>query len=134
MTATGLPIVRARDIMSKPIHYIDGMASLKEAAELMRQEQTTTLIVEKRSVDDAWAMLVSLDLVRAVVLTGKKAETVHVYEAMSKPLITVPSDMDIRYVAGLMTRVGIRRMPVEDCGELVGLITEADLVLKSNLF
>lgn len=134
MSNTGLPIVRAQDIMNTSIHYIDGIATVKEAAVLMRKENVTTLIVEKRNVDDAWGMVVSQDLIRGVIIANTLPEVVHVYEIMSKPLITVTSDMDIRYVARLMNRVGIRRAPVEDCGELVGIISQADLILKSNLF
>lgn len=134
MTISGLPIVRARDIMDVNVSYIDGVASVKEAAQLMREQKTTTLIVKKRNVDDAWGMVVSIDMVRGVTIADKKADDVHVYEIMSKPLITVPADMDIRYVARLMNRVGVRRAPVIDCDELVGIVTQAVLVMKSNLF
>ncbi len=134
MTATGLPIVRAKDVMRSTIHYIDGMATLKEAAEKMQKENVTTLIVEKRSVDDAWGLVVERDLIRGVISADKRPELVHVYEIMSKPMITVTSDMDIRYVARLMNRIGIRRVPVEDCGELVGIVIQSDLIFKSNLF
>jgi CBS domain-containing protein len=134
MTATGLPIVRAKDIMDTTIHYIDGIATVKEAAEVMRKEKVTTLIVQKRTVDDAWGLIAAQDMIRGVIIADKRAEIVHVYEIMSKPIITVTSEMDIRYVAQLMNRVGIRRAPVEDCGELVGIVSHADLILKSNLF
>lgn len=134
MTATGLPIVRAKDIMDTTIHYIDGIATVKEAAEVMRKEKVTTLIVQKRTVDDAWGLITAQDMIRGVIIADKRAEIVHVYEIMSKPIITVTSEMDIRYVAQLMNRVGIRRAPVEDCGELVGIVSHADLILKSNLF
>ncbi|NNK97001.1 MAG: CBS domain-containing protein [Desulfobacterales bacterium] len=134
MTATGLPIVRAKDIMDTAIHYIDGIATVKEAAEVMRKEKVTTLIVQKRTVDDAWGLIAAQDMIRGVIIADKKAEIVHVYEIMSKPIITVTSEMDIRYVAQLMNRVGISRAPVEDCGELVGIVSHADLILKSKLF
>ena len=134
MTVTGLPIVRARDIMDTTIHYTDGIATVKEAAEVMRKEKVTTLIVQKRTVDDAWGLIAAQDMIRGVIIADKRAEIVHVYEIMSKPIITVASEMDIRYVAQLMNRVGIRRAPVEDCGELVGIVSHADLILKSHLF
>ncbi len=120
--------------MSTIINYIDGMATVKEAAQQMRDKGTTTLIVEKRNVDDAWAMVTSLDMISGVTIAEKKATEVHVYEIMSKPIVTVPADMDIRYVAKLLNRVGVRRAPVEDCGDLVGLVTQADLVMKGELF
>ena len=134
MAQTGAPLGTAKDVMNKDIFYIDGMASVKDAAEQMRRENTTTLIVKKRNDADAWGMVTSLDMIRGVTIADKKAVDINIYEIMSKPLITVPSDMDIRYVAKLMNRVGIRRAPVEDCGELVGIVTQADLVMKSKLF
>ncbi|MBM9605664.1 CBS domain-containing protein [Desulfopila inferna] len=134
MTASGTRIVRARDIMNTTIHYIDGMATVSEAAQMMRKEKTTSLIVQKRGPDDAWGLIVSQDIIRGVLIEGKKADIVNVYEIMAKPLITTPAEMDIRYVARLMNRVGVRRMPVEESGKLVGMITQADLILKSSLF
>ncbi len=126
--------IRAKDVMGTDIYYIDGMASAHEAAELMREKQTTTLIVEKRNEDDAWGMVVSQDMVRGVVVANRNADEVHVYEIMSKPLVTVPADMDVRYVAMLMDKMGVGRMPVIENGELSGVITKADLIMCSQLF
>ncbi len=52
----------------------------------------------------------------------------------STPIITVPADMDIRYVARLIYKVGIRRAPVEDGGELIGMISLSSLILDNELF
>ncbi|MBW2317130.1 MAG: CBS domain-containing protein, partial [Deltaproteobacteria bacterium] len=52
---------------------------------------------------------------------------------MTKPLITVPSEMDIRYVARLLYRTGVRRAPVEAQGELMGMISLSDLVLRKGV-
>ncbi len=126
--------IRARDVIGSDIYYIDGMASAHEAAELMREKKTTTLIVEKRNEDDVWGMVVSQDMIRGVVVANRNADEVHVYEIMTKPLVTVPADMDVRYVARLMHKVGVRRMPVIENGELLGVVTEADLIQRSQLF
>jgi CBS domain-containing protein len=53
---------------------------------------------------------------------------------MTKPVITVPADMDIRYVARLIHRAGIRRAPVEDGGKLIGMISLSSLILDNELF
>jgi CBS domain-containing protein len=52
---------------------------------------------------------------------------------MTKPVITVPAEMDIRYVARLIQRVGVRKTPVEDQGELLGMISLSDLVLREGV-
>ncbi|NOR06107.1 MAG: CBS domain-containing protein, partial [Deltaproteobacteria bacterium] len=43
-------------------------------------------------------------------------------------------DMDIRYVARLLYHAGIRRAPVEDQGELVGMVSMSSLILDNDLF
>ena len=127
-------IVRAADVMHKDLTTIDGMATAKDAAEKMRIHSVKELLVEKRHPDDAWGMLVVQDLIRGVLLAGQSSEEVNVYEIMSKPVITVPADMDIRYAARLLYRAGIRRAPVEEGGKLVGMISLASLVLENELF
>jgi len=42
--------------------------------------------------------------------------------------------MDIRYVARLIYRAGIRRAPVEDHGELIGMVALSSLILENDLF
>lgn len=49
-------------------------------------------------------------------------------------IITVPADMDIRCVARLNYRAGIRRAQVEDKGEIVTMISLGSLILDNELF
>ncbi len=134
MVSDNTKVVRARDVMHKGVTSIDGMATAKEAAEKMRVHRLTDLLVEKRHSDDAWGIVVVQDLIRGVILSGQSSDEVNVYEIMTKPVITVPADMDIRYVARLLHRAGIRRAPVEEGGELVGMIVLSSLVLENELF
>ncbi len=127
-------IIRARDVMHKEIASIDGMATAREAAAKMRSEKVYSLLVKKRHVDDAWGILVYQDFIKGVIMPGRSPDEVNVYEIMTKPIITVPADMDIRYVARLLYRAGIRRAPVEDRGELIGMISLSSLILDNDLF
>lgn len=134
MVSDNTKIVRAKDVMQKTVTSIDGMATAKEAVAKMREQRINNLLVEKRHPDDAWGIIVVQDLIRGVILPGRSSEEVNVYEIMTKPVITVPADMDIRYVARLLYRAGIRRAPVEEGGELVGMISLSSLVLENELF
>ncbi|MBU0680978.1 MAG: CBS domain-containing protein [Proteobacteria bacterium] len=134
MSAEKMPVVRARDVMRKGVVKVDGMATAAEAGALMRREKMPALIVTKRHEDDAWGLVVVQDLIRGVILAGRLSEDVNVYEIMTKPAITVPADMDIRYVARLLFRAGIRRAPVEDRGELVGMVSLSSLILDNEMF
>jgi CBS domain-containing protein len=59
---------------------------------------------------------------------GEKACPVLVRDAMTKDLIIgVPGD-DLSYVMGIMTKNGIRHLPILDGGDLVGIISIGDVV------
>ena len=127
------PIVQAKDIMRQNVVTIDGMATARETIAKMRSENVTALIVNKRNPSDAWGIVTVPDLVREIIAPGRLLDDTNVYEIMTKPVITVPPDMDIRYVARLLCRVGVRRAPVEAQGELLGMISLSDLVLREGV-
>ncbi len=134
MVSDNTSIIRAKDVMQKGIITIDGMATASEAAAKMRSEKVYSLLVNKRHEDDAWGILVYQDFVKGVIMTGRSSSDVHVYEIMTKPVITVPANMDIRYVARLIYRANIRRAPVEEEGELIGIVSLSSLILDNELF
>jgi CBS domain-containing protein len=134
MVPDNTTIIRARDVMHKRIVSIDGIATASEASAMMRSEKTSALLIKKRHVNDAWGILVVQDFIKGVIIPGRAPNEVHVYEIMTKPIITVPADMDIRYGARLLYRAGIRRAPVEDKGELIGMISLSSLILDNDLF
>ncbi|MDA3971910.1 MAG: CBS domain-containing protein [Desulfobulbaceae bacterium] len=134
MSSETQAIIRARDVMEKGIISIDGMATAREAAAKMRANKVSSLLVEKRHADDVWGILVIQDFIKGVMIAGRTPAEVNVYEIMTKPVITVPADMDIRYAARLLYRAGIRRAPVLEDGELVGMISLSSLILDNELF
>jgi len=134
MTTSPGSIVRGKDVMNPRIISIDGMATAKEAATKMREEKVHSLLVNKRNANDAWGIVSVQDIINGVLIPGKRAGEVNVYEIMTKPIMSVPADMDIRYIARLLHRVGMRRAPVEENGQLIGMVTLSSLVLDYDLF
>ena len=134
MTTSSEGIVRGRDVMSSRLVTIDGMATAREAAAKMRTERVHSLLVNRRHENDAWGLVSVQDIINGVLIANKRAEEVNVYEIMTKPVLTVPADMDIRYIARLLNRVGMRRAPVEENGQIVGMVTLSSLVLDNDLF
>ncbi len=128
----GQPVIRAKDVMEEKLVFIDGTANVQEAVELMKKENTAALLVEKRSEVDAWAIISVKDIIRGTVVENRSYEQVSVYEIMTKPVLVVPSDMDVRYVARLLIRMGVNRAPVEENGELIGMIKTSDIVLQNR--
>ncbi len=123
----------AKDVMANKVVLVDGMASAKEAVELMRKENVISLIVKKRHSQDAYGIVNVHDFIKGVIIKEKTSDEVNVFEIMTKPVVSVPADMDARYVASLLTNVGIRMAPVEENGEYIGMVSLSDLIL-SNLF
>ena len=124
----------AKDVMTKNVIWVDGMATAKEAVEIMRNEKVNSLIVKKRHPNDVHGIVNVHDFVRGVIIKDKTSEEVNVFEIMTKPLVSIPADMDVRYVASLLTNVGIRMAPVEEKGEYIGMISLSDLILENLLF
>ena len=127
------PIIRVRDVMHPEVLSIDGMASVKEAAAMMRASRVFELLVARRDEDDAWGIVTVMDLIKDVLVPGRDPETVFVYEIMTKPVVTIPADMDIRYAIRLIQRIDVRRAPVDEKGKLVGMITLSSLILDNDL-
>ena len=124
----------AKDVMTKKIVFVDGMATAKEAVEIMRQEKAEALIVKKRHQQDAYGIVGIHDFIKGVIISDKTSEEVNVFEIMTKPVISVPADMDVRYVANLLMKVGLRRAPVIENGEYIGMVSLSDLILDNLLF
>ena len=127
------PMIRVQDVMRREVVSVDGMASAKEAAALMRSSTVSELLVTKRNDDDAWGIVTISDLVRNVIDPARDPESVFVYEIMTKPVITIPAEMDIRYAIRLIQRIGVHHAPVEQQGEVVGMITLSSLILDNDL-
>ena len=124
----------AKDVMSKKVVFIDGMATAKEAVEIMRKEKTQALIVKKRHPQDAYGIVIAHDFIKGVIIADKTSEEVNVFEVMNKPAISVPADMDVRYVANLLMMANLKLAPVEENGEYIGMISLSDLILGNLLF
>lgn len=124
----------AKDAMVKNIIFIDGMATAKEAVDLMREKNIEALIVEKRNEHDAYGIVVVQDFIKGVIIQERTSEEVNVFEIMTKPVVSVPSKMDVRYVARLLVRTGLRMAPVEEDGKYIGMISLSSIILDNLSF
>lgn len=68
------------------------------------------------------------DLVRAMARYGGSALDLEVRQVMTRDVVTCHPDDPIERVMGLMTTGRFRHLPVEDRGELLGLISIGDVV------
>jgi len=122
--------VRVSDVMTHNYQTVDGMMTIADAIEKIKTTGAVALIVDKRHDNDEYGIVLLGDIAREVLSMDRAPERVNVYEIMSKPVVAVDPDMDIRYCARLFNKLGFSYAPVLDCGKLKGIVSYADLVLK----
>ena len=123
-------VVRVRDVMKSEVDVVDGMLTVTEALKSMKYPVTRTLIVDKRHDDDEYGVVMFGDMAKKVLARDHSPDRVNIYEIMSKPVISVHPDMDIRYVTRLFDRFGLSRAPVLEHHKVIGLVSYTDIVLK----
>ncbi|MCV6615911.1 MAG: CBS domain-containing protein [Cellvibrionaceae bacterium] len=123
-------IIPARQVMHTNYLEIDGKATVKEALALMRSNKSDVLIVDKRHDNDALGIVLLSDVVKKVLAKDKAPERVNVYEIMSKPVIPVDPDLDVRYVARMFSRFGISNSPVVENRKVIGVISYDELIFE----
>jgi len=124
-------IVRVRDVMTPDVKTIDRMQTVAEAIEMMRHSGVSSLIVERRNENDEFGLIVVSDIATKVIGPDKSPDRVNVYDVMTKPVITVHGDMDIRYAVRLLGHFKISRALVIDQARApLGIVTLRDMVLR----
>ena len=124
------PIVRVREVMKSGVDIVDGMVTVGEALRNMQHPETRTLIVNKRHEDDEFGVVMFRDVAKSVLAPDLSPERVNMYEIMSKPVMGVVPQMDVRYCIKLFDRFGLSRAPVIEDGKIIGLVSYTDIVLK----
>ena len=126
-------ITRVRDVMKSNFDMVDGLSTVAEALNTMIHVETKTLIVRKRHDDDEFGVVTLADIGRKVLARDKALDRVNIYEIMTKPAIHVDPEMDIRYAARLFSTFDLTRAPVVRNGEVVGIVSLTDMVIKGLL-
>jgi CBS domain-containing protein len=115
--------------MRTDVTEVDGKLDVLAALKIMKEVGATSLIVKRRDENDEYGMLLFSDIAKKVIAKNRAPERVNVYEIMSKPVLTVRPDMEIRYCARLFDNFGISHAPVVENGKIVGIVSYYLLVL-----
>lgn len=121
--------IKAKDVMTQNFIKLDGLATVKDAINAMRESQCDVVIVNKRDQHDAYGILLLSDIAKKVLAKDKAPERVNIYEVMTKPVIPVAPELDIRYCARLFDQVGLSCAPVIESEELLGLVSYKELLM-----
>lgn len=113
---------KAKDIASEKLFYIDGLASARDAVQLMKVKNVQALIIQKRNSADANGIITVNDIINGVIIQHKTLDEVSVYEIMTKPVFSISAHLNIKYVPRLMHNYNVKIAPVEENGEYIGMI------------
>lgn len=119
-----------KDIMQTRVITISPFATLREAMAQMKRHNVKSLVVERRDEQDAYGIITYTTILRTIVAEEGDIDLINVYDVATKPMITVPQGMNVKYVASLMVTQGLRRLLVLDSVEMVGLVTMNDIVAE----
>jgi len=123
------PVIRVSDVMLREVDMVCGQDTVSEALAKMKHVNTRMLMVEKRHEDDEYGLVRLGDIARQVLAKDRSPDRVNIYEIMSKPVISVPMTMDIRYCARLFEQFGLQRAPVIQDGEVLGVIGYDEMLM-----
>ena len=124
--------MRAQDIMTKDPRVVTPETPVQEAARLMQSEDTGVLpVVESQQSRRLVGVVTDRDLALRVVGEGKTSASVR--DAMSSGVKTAKPDDNVKDVMDLMAKEQVRRIPiVDDRGMVVGIVSQADVVLEAR--
>lgn len=114
-----------RDIMTKDLLTISEKETALKAAQLMSEKGVSSLIV--LSDEQPIGIITERDFIKKVCLKELKLSNVKVGDMMSKIRTSASPDTSIDVAVQRMVNNRIRRLPIIENGNLVGIITVTDL-------
>jgi CBS domain-containing protein len=111
--------------MTTPVETISASATMAGAARRLRDATIGSLVVVDG--DDIVGMVTESNIVTAVA-NDRELPAATVTDCMVTPVVTVERDATVVGAGKRMRAHDVRRLPVLDDGELVGIVTTTDLV------
>jgi len=124
--------LKVKDVMVANIITIEAASTAKKAAELMDKHDIGCLIVV--SYGNPVGIVTERDMLRRVLLQRRDLGKTKIGSIMSAPLIASSPQTDIRDAVRLMNERRIKKLPVIEEGQLVGLVSLTDVMRSLAYF
>ncbi|MFE0760008.1 CBS domain-containing protein [Streptomyces smyrnaeus] len=119
---------RVRDIMTPAPVAVGTLTGVGEVAQRMRDEDIGAVLVTER--DELRGLVTDRDLTVRVLAEGRDPLHTTVREVCSPQLVKVSPDDDTGRAVELMRRHALRRLPVVEGSEAVGVVALGDLAVE----
>jgi CBS domain-containing protein len=124
--------MKAKEIMSKTPTVVTPETTAQEAARMMKSEDVGILpVVDSQGSRRLVGLITDRDIAIRVVAEGRTSATVG--DAMTSNPKSCKPDDNVKDVMALMGSEQVRRVPiVDDTGAIVGIVSQADIVLEGD--
>ncbi len=117
--------MKVKDIMTTNVTYVEPNASILDTAKLMQQHNVGSIpVCDKGSVV---GMVTDRDIVVRNIAIGKNPQQTPVSDIMTTGVTSVSPDMEMSQVTKMMANSQVRRVPVVDQNNLVGIVALGDV-------
>ncbi|SDJ35202.1 CBS domain-containing protein [Halovenus aranensis] len=116
--------MQVTDIMSTPPVTVEAEATLYETIAVMLEHSVGSAVVV-----DEWmvGVITRSDILRAAYAAGDELDSIPVTRGMSDDVVTTKPETSIRHALELMRAHDIKKLPVVDDLDLVGVVTATDI-------
>ena len=118
-------VTRVRDIMTSDPAIVETIETVSRAARRMASEVVGSLPIEGED-HKLKGVLTDRDIVVKVLAEGKDPVAIHAGELAQDDVVSVGPDEDVSVALEKMSRHRLRRLPVVQEEELVGIVAQAD--------
>jgi CBS domain-containing protein len=119
------PTVLVKDIMTRSIISVDSSVTVNEAAKTMEKAGVGAVLIIENNVPIG--IMTDRDFAIKIAAHAYPIHT-KVKQVMSSPLIHVSPDDEVWIAADLMYSRKIRKLPVIDEDQILGIVTTTDLI------
>lgn len=119
-----------KDVMTPNPRTVTRETSVVEAAKLMTSEDVGPLPVVEGG--ELVGIVTDRDLVVRVIAEGREPGSTVVGDVCSSSPVTVSPDDDVSHALTLLAKHQVRRLPVADGDQIVGIVAQADLARKES--
>lgn len=121
-------LVKELMIPKEKVAFIEPMAKLREALNVMRSKHVKSLVVEKSHAHDAYGILTFKNILESVVASDGDIDLLRVYDLYTKPALQLSGELDVKYAAKMMMNSSVKRLLIIDNNELQGILTMTDIL------
>ena len=114
-----------RDIMTKGAESVEGTTTVLEVAKRLAAEDYGSMPI--CDGDKLQGMITDRDIVVKVLAEGKDPASTRVIDLVQGEVVTIGADDTVEQAMQTMSKHQVRRLPVIDGTELVGMVAQADL-------